>query len=472
MSEIQKVTDPSKIVTDPILLSALEKQGIDSDYVELWHDYAPRSKGKEYSPYAKFYRDLKLNKKFMVVSGLPMVDAEGQKIEVGFLYADGKYHSKKNVFSVIVDNRQIKLLCLNDQPTGVKKDNQVTFQPQLFLGGVERLPINPKPTLFDTDPQNKNYSHNVLEWDYGICKRRLRIIEGNILGSWIFAQKPSGEVRIKYNQSGDFRLKLGQFKINDDEEIIKPKDFDRLIETEGYPVIVSDTETFYPDTNAAGVDGEVRYDTGGGGNLSWATIIGLATGTHCNYTAEASGMIWIMADNTSGKWRIIRRGIHVLDTSGLPSAAIITNAVYSIYGYGRGDPQNWDFDVNVYGSTPANNTSVVIEDYDQVQTTPYCNTPIAVDNWNFDSVNPGTSNDFVFNQVGINAIQKNDVTKLGLRNANYDIAGSPPTWFSTASAFMHMWASEKGAGYKPKLVVTYYVIPRHGFVNFQDPGLI
>ncbi len=35
-----KVTDPTKQVTDPVLLSALAKQGIDSSGVEFYQDYA------------------------------------------------------------------------------------------------------------------------------------------------------------------------------------------------------------------------------------------------------------------------------------------------------------------------------------------------------------------------------------------------------------------------------------------------
>jgi len=32
----EKVTDPQKVVTDPVLLSYLFKQGIDKDYVEFY----------------------------------------------------------------------------------------------------------------------------------------------------------------------------------------------------------------------------------------------------------------------------------------------------------------------------------------------------------------------------------------------------------------------------------------------------
>lgn len=49
------VTDPSKIVTDPVVLSALAKLGVDKDYVEFFQDYAPGSL-EQHSPYIKFYR--------------------------------------------------------------------------------------------------------------------------------------------------------------------------------------------------------------------------------------------------------------------------------------------------------------------------------------------------------------------------------------------------------------------------------
>jgi len=52
---IAKVTDPAKRATDPVLLKKLAQQGIDKDYVEFSQDYAPRSLGKEHSPYAFAY---------------------------------------------------------------------------------------------------------------------------------------------------------------------------------------------------------------------------------------------------------------------------------------------------------------------------------------------------------------------------------------------------------------------------------
>ncbi|GAI20896.1 unnamed protein product, partial [marine sediment metagenome] len=209
---IVKVTDPAKRVTDGLVLKELARQHIDPDFVEFFQDYAPKSLGKEHNPYAKFYRDLKSGKKIMVVSGLPKVKPDGQKIDVGWLYAEGKYQSKANLFSVVVDGKQVKLTCLSDQPTGVKKDEQVTWRPQLFLDGSEII-NGEQATLLPTDPVNENYKENTLEWAYGsVCKRRIRIIEGRFRERWLFESNPNSSVRIKHNFTGSLKLKLGYIR--------------------------------------------------------------------------------------------------------------------------------------------------------------------------------------------------------------------------------------------------------------------
>jgi len=66
-------------VTDPVLLSHLEWHNLNKDDVEFTQDYSPRydkvtgKRRKEHSPYAKFYRQKNTNRRFMVVSSLPML---------------------------------------------------------------------------------------------------------------------------------------------------------------------------------------------------------------------------------------------------------------------------------------------------------------------------------------------------------------------------------------------------------------
>ncbi len=457
MIEPSKVTDPDKIVTDSVLLSALEKQGIDKDFVEFFQDYSPRSLGKEHSPYAKFYRDLQSNKRFMVVSGLPMVDADGVKIECGWKVAGINYFSEKNnLFRAKVQGTDVELTIRNDQPDGRKADDKLSYKPQLFLDGIEQL--CGQPSLLPVDPVNPKYLENTLEWDYGICKRRLRIIAGSILGTWVFAQMPSGEVGIKYNQTGDFRLRLGQFKLNDDEEVVKPEGFDFLSQFQnGYPVAVSDSATFYPDahpetTSVDGYVGSTAYASEAG--VDWATLRADAGGQAGDTQALYGTITDFLSDITphTNKWRYLYRCIILFDTSGLPDSATISAATLSLYGHTKTDPTSNTPDVNIYSSAPASDTALVNGDFDSLGDAPLCGTPITYGNWNILGYN-----DFIFNAAGLATISKTGVSKFGTRGGTkYDITGaSAPTWGSYVRTYIYGYMAEQGNGYKPKLVVTY-----------------
>ena len=162
--ELLKVADLAKRVTDPVMLAALARQGIDQDYVELQNDYAPRSRGKGYSPYSKLYRDLNSDNQFMVVSGLPMVDADGKPVKVGWEANGNGFASRSNLFTVEVDDLETTLSVHNEQPDGRKAGHKATYRPRLFLDGVEQVPVSGNATLLATDPLNGNYSGNTLEW--------------------------------------------------------------------------------------------------------------------------------------------------------------------------------------------------------------------------------------------------------------------------------------------------------------------
>jgi hypothetical protein len=443
-----KVTDPTKMVTDPVLLAYLEKQGIDKDYVELTSDYAMAVKGKS-SPYAKFYRDLKSDKQFIVISQLPMVDHQGQIVEVGWQKTDKGYTEKNNLFKADVSGLQVGITVRNDQPDGRKGGQQVAYYARLFLGGEEQKPVSEDAALLSVDSLNENYADNTLEWDYGICKRRLRVIEGRLLGSWVFSENPGGEVRIRYNQSGDFTIKLGQFKVNDDEEYIAADYFEKPVF--GYPLTISDSATFYPDANpeTSSVDGYVNQSDYNG--TTWASIHDGA-GNEVNDSIDDWAIAEIYADDESNKWRMIRKAIFLFDTSSLDDNAIISAATLSLYGgsaYPKADPAGWLPTINIYSSNPASNTALVGSDYATLGTTAFCNTPITYAAWS------QAYNDFALNTTGIAAISKTGVSKFGAREAKYDVANSAPTWSNAALSYFGVFFAEKGTGYKPKLVVTY-----------------
>lgn len=447
MPKITKVLDPQKKVTDPVVLKELARQGIDKDYVEFSQDYAPRSLGKGHSPYAKFYRDLKSGRKFIVVSGLPMVKPSGQKIQAGWVppiaTPAGKFRSKPNLFLAEVNGKKIALTCLHDQPDGKKEGDKVTYNPQLFLNGMEQS--CEKATLLDTDPINENYHQNVLEWDYGICKRRLRIVEGRIHGYWIFSANPNGGVRIKYNQTGQYRLKLCEYAVGDDEEIIPQSAFDEAI----YPFKLGDSATYYPDAHVenSSVDGQVYHYAEDAG---WAAVRGGAgSAADDDDTDDYIGSLYYYFD-----WTQIIRGIFLFDSSGLPDTAVISAAILTLYGQSKKDDLGVGSDINIYSSDPASSTALVPGDYDSLGTTPFCDTAIAYADLNIGT--PGDPNTFAFNDAGLAAISKIGVSKFGAREATHDAGNSEPTnSFNDDMFYFGSWLAEKGNGYKPKLVVTY-----------------
>jgi hypothetical protein len=446
--EAQKVTDPAKIVTDPVLLAHLERQGIDKDYVEFTTDYGKSIKGTS-SPYAKFYRDLKTDMQFMVLTQLPMVDYDGKAIEAGWQKTDKGFAEKNNLFKADVTGLQVTITVRNDQPDGRKAGQQVVFRPQLFLNGIEQEPS--EAALLDVDPLNENYTNNTLEWDYGICKRRLRIIEGRLLGSWIFDKNPAGEVRIRYNQSGDFKLRLGQFGTDEDTEVVAVEVFNNPLEygfTKGYPLTISDSATFYPDAHpeSTSVDGWVRRWA----SETWSSIRSGAGNVSYDSDTDIS-LAEILCDTASSKWLSLGRGIFLFDTSSLPDTATIAAATLSLCSWSKTDVASITPDINIYSVNPASNTSLTPGDYGTFGSTAY-STAITYAAWQI----LAAYNDFALNSTGIAAISLTGVSKFGVRNANYDVSGTTPSWVSGAESYFHCFAAERGSGYKPKLVITYY----------------
>ena len=452
MPEIQKVIDPNKVVTDKLLLKRLAEQGIDKDYVEFYQDYASRRvngkvvKGR--SPYAKFYRDLKSKKRFMVVSILPKVDANGDKIEVGWQKQGSKFVARRNLFACEAMGVSVSLVCLSDQPDGRKAGESLNYESQIFLNGIEVKPQKVK--LLAIDPINENYTENTLEWDYGICKRWLRIIEGRLHGYWAFNTDPNGEVHIEYNQSGDFKLRLSEFAVDDDTEVIPVQAFitedpEPDSPPREYPFIVRDSTTFYPDAHeeTSSVDGDVtHYDSGG---LDWAVIRGGA-GTEA-YDEGTTLRCTVEGDSITDKYDRFRKPIFLFDTSALGAGAEISAATLSLYG-GTKDDTLYTPSINIVASAPASNTVLAAGDFNSLGSVKFCDTDIAYADWANDY------NDFILNASGLAAIDKEGVSKFGGRETAKELPDIEPTW-ANDDAELHMYAADQGTGYKPKLVVTY-----------------
>ena len=215
------------------------------------------------------------------------------------------------------------------------------------------------------------------------------------------------------------------------------------------------TITFNPDANpeTTSVDGAVSHILSGGSGVLWATLVA-AAGTSALPSTSQTSIAYIVSDTVTDRWISLTRAIYLFDVSTLPGGAVISGATFSVYGYAKADTGSWAPTTNIYGSAPATDTDLVTSDFATVASAPFCDTAITYANWDTADFNA-----FILNTAGISALNTavagDSILRLGLRNANYDVAGVPPTWASNKAAGVRGTFAEQGVGYIPKLVVTY-----------------
>ena len=208
------------------------------------------------------------------------------------------------------------------------------------------------------------------------------------------------------------------------------------------------TLTVYPSPGVT-VDGTALRGVDPTIGEAWGTIRDGA-GTAVQTSSSATEVIRIRSSDVSG-WRFLMRAIYLFDTSALTSGATITAGVMSIYGQSKTDNLAVTPNLNVYTSTPASDTTLANGDYSQIGTTAQCDTPVT-----YAGFNTGGYNDFSFNATGLGNISKTGISKFGIRNANYDVANSAPTFTAgTASFFEAYFSDNAGTTNDPKLVITY-----------------
>lgn len=451
----ERVTDPIKQVTDARVLEQLTKLGIDKDYVE----FADYDRDR---PYSKLYTDRNSNQRILVSSGLPMVrKTDGTKLLPGFEQSGSDYWLKNNLFDgYISSSGEIHLSAVNDQPTGPIAGDELHSIPVLRIGGEI---VNPKSiTLLEIDPINPNYHDNVLEWDYGICKRQIRVIEGRFRGSWIFPENPGADARIEYNKTGRLNVRYGYGRDaeGDRVEVQVPAKNVEFIPASAWagrvgPLTVGDSATFYPDANPETntVDGYFRNSTGG--ETGEASILDSASLLSSYSDSSANEIaIGIQCGDNVGNYQNSNKSLYLFNTSSIPAVATITSADLAIYGsnlayYNGNDTRGYVVTVN-----PASNIQLTGNDTACFGTTHYSDLIYMYDSswvWSYHSF-PITAYGISSGIIGKGA---SAITKLGIKP-------SCQGWTVSASCNFGAYFSEQGAGYKPKLTVTYSVpIAKH-----------
>ena len=214
------------------------------------------------------------------------------------------------------------------------------------------------------------------------------------------------------------------------------------------PVMLT-TDSFYPDANpeSTSVDGSI---TAGGSDKTWTNIIS-ESGLEASDSSEFGYYCAIYTGASADTWRYLMRSMFLFDTSSLPNDDTVDSATLSLYGTSKRDQISIAPDLNVYAASPSSNTSLSSSDFDKFGSTAF-STAITYNNFSTTGYN-----DFSLNASGIAAISKTGISKFGVRNANYDAAGSSPTYtaWDQDSKISGYFAENTGTSEDPKLTVTH-----------------
>jgi len=228
----------------------------------------------------------------------------------------------------------------------------------------------------------------------------------------------------------------------------------------------ADTYIFYPDaaTGSTTVDGSlVAYDR----NQTFADI----RSNNASFVQASTANTWIIGikgSATEDQFERLFRSIYTIDTSELTAEATIVSATFSLRGYDKTDSGTAITpDIDIYLSTPAANNALAVADFLQIGTTSQTGSPITYAGWstttynNFTLLSPG-------NTEGCDRISLTGITKLGARNANYDVTGTPPTWSTPEHSISGYFADQTGTTFDPKLTVNTPSAATGAFLNFMD----
>ncbi|MEA1958188.1 MAG: hypothetical protein U9N44_00725 [Chloroflexota bacterium] len=173
------------------------------------------------------------------------------------------WYSGENLFEVTVNGSQV---------TAIKDGEQIQWDPTVYIGG-EVIEASDQAVLTDIDPTNENYQNNVLEWDYGICVRQLRIIEGIVTENYIFNSDPSADVHIDSNlyktpnfvwarepYAYDTDYRPLEITLDENGKTVNASEFADAV----YPVVVDDTLPIYGSSDDGMIlQGNCGRDYGG-----------------------------------------------------------------------------------------------------------------------------------------------------------------------------------------------------------------
>lgn len=402
MTTIERVKDPGKIVTDLCILDALVKQGRDPSFVEFYKDYSVES------PNVKIYRDLRTDE-FVAKICSPSRFYDGRRNRLEWTNArDGLFYGGENAFSVVVNPASGRTIIQH-------KEDRREWTPVVRLNGDT---ISCSVAVIQ-----ENIA--VLEFDYGICKRRLYLQHGIFREWYEFASDPGGDIAIEsshppaegwntWQEAEDANGPIEEFEGG----TVKRLSHD-LLSRLVYPVRVDDSTSFQSNPL------QTIYSSSG----SWVGTRDASSGTLTSTVRTQTSFDSELSVYT------IRRAVALFNTGTLPDNAVISSATLNVYMYG-----NWNYDGNghLVDLVQYNQATINAAYYDEFSTTSWHQVNCDANGWKAWTV-PTT------------AISKTGNTLLGLRNY-LDRANSMPI-----NENVQQFRTEVTAGYEPYLTVVYTV---------------
>ena len=210
-----------------------------------------------------------------------------------------------------------------------------------------------------------------------------------------------------------------------------------------FPVTTDTVDTFYPDPDveSTSVDGNISASDS---QVSWATLHDAASGTADDTNALLQTIMISSFDDT---WDILGRSFILFDTSSLPDSDTVSAATLNQYATFVVDQSSQS--ISVVGSTPASNTALVGEDYDQVGTTRFAADVTLA------SITTSAYNVWTLNAQGLIQIVPTGITKLATC-LSADVDNSPPS-VATEDQLQASSADQAGTTQDPYLEVTHDV---------------
>lgn len=226
--------------------------------------------------------------------------------------------------------------------------------------------------------------------------------------------------------------------LDGDKKILRKKiSADFLINSEG-DVFTDTTTSYYSGVG----DGHVVNRP----HSNWDITHDGTTGTSVNYTGVTSQTPY--ANRVSTSDYIIQRGFCPVDTSALPSGAVISLATLNLYltNVSIVDNDGDDFGV-LLQTSQASTSSLVLDDYDNCGAV---NSPVEGSNRiDLSSLSSESYTAWTLNSTGIGWINYSGYTKLGIREG-HDVLDNPVTGRNSVT-----WSTSEEVSNNPYLEITY-----------------